>query len=136
MKKKALFIIMALAVTAAMAQGGGWGRGPGFKYDSSAETRLTGTIEEIKTTDSICRTGTHLILKTNQGNTEVALGPAQFLKDQSVLLSKGDQIEVVGAKANTGRGEMFVVRQLITGGKTVTLRDEKGVPAWPRGSCR
>jgi hypothetical protein len=42
---------------------------------------------------------------------------------------KGDQVQVVGAKANTRRGEMFVARQIISGDKTVTLRDDKGTPS-------
>lgn len=137
MKVKALLIVLALAVATASAQkGGGTGRGPGFKYDPSTETKLTGTIEQINTVDSMCKTGTHLTLKTDTGNTEIALGPSQFLKDQALQLKKGDQVEVTGAKATTRRGEMFIARQVTAGDKTITLRDEKGIPAWPRGSCR
>lgn len=137
MKAKALLIFMALAVAAALAQkGGGMGQGPGVKYDPSTETKLTGTIEQINTVDSMCKTGTHLTLKTDTGNMEIALGPSQFLKDQALQLKKGDKIEVTGAKATTRRGEMFIARQITADGKTVTFRDEKGIPAWPRGSCK
>ena len=136
LKNKAVVVIMVLAVAAAVAQGPGRGRGMGPNYDPSAETKLTGTIEEIKTMDSMCQTGTHVVIKNDQGSTEVALGPAQFLKDQSVTMKKGDRIEVTGAKTTTGMGEFFIARQVVVGGKTLTLRDEKGVPAWPRGSCR
>jgi hypothetical protein len=137
MKAKALLIFMALAVAAAVAQrGGGMGQGPGFKYDPSTETKLTGTIEDVKTVDSMCKTGTHLTLKTDTGNMEIALGPSQFLKDQALQLKKGDQVEVTAAKATTRKGEMLIARQITAGDKTITLRDEKGIPAWPRGSCR
>lgn len=136
MKVKALLLVVALAVAAAVAQRGGMGQGPGFRYDPSAETKLTGTVEDIKTMDSMCKTGTHLVLKTDTGNMEIALGPSQFLKDQALQLNKGDKVDVTGAKTTTRRGEMFIARQITTAGKTVTLRDEKGVPAWPRGSCR
>lgn len=135
-KHKALILMMALAVAAAVAQGPGRGRGMGANYDPSTETKLTGTIEQIKTMDSMCQTGTHVVIKTNEGTTEVALGPAQFLKDQSVTLNKGDRIEVTGAKTATRMGEFLIARQVVVGSKTLTLRDEKGVPAWPRGSCR
>jgi hypothetical protein len=137
MKIRALLVVVALAVATGAAQrGGGMGQGPGFKYDPSTETKLTGTVEEIKTVDSMCKTGTHLALKTDTGNMEIALGPSQFLKDQALQLKKGDKVEVTGAKATTRKGEMFIAREITAGEKTVTLRDEKGVPAWPRGSCR
>lgn len=137
MKVRALLVLVALAVATAVAQkGGGMGRGPGFKYDPGAETKLTGTVEEVKTVDSMCKTGTHLTIKTDTGNAEVALGPSQFLKDQALQLKKGDRVDITGAKASTRRGEMFIARQITSGDKTLTLRDEKGIPAWPHGSCR
>lgn len=137
MRVKALVLVIALAVATAVAQrGGGMGPGPGFKYDPSTETKLTGTIEEINTVDSMCKTGTHLTLKTDTGTTEIALGPSQFVKDHGLQFKKGDRVEVTGATATTRRGEMFIARQIRAGDKTVTLRDEKGIPAWPRGSCR
>jgi hypothetical protein len=107
-----------------------------FRYDPSAETTITGTIEEVQTLDSMCQSGTHLTVKTDKGNTEVALGPTKFLADQKLELKKGDQVQIVGAKTNTRRGEMFVARQITSSGKTVTLRDDKGVPSWPAGTCR
>ena len=76
------------------------------------------------------------MVKTDTTEMEVGLGPAQFLKDQKLELKKGDTVEVIGATATTSRGKIFIARQITTGGKTVTLRDEKGTPAWPRGMCR
>lgn len=156
MRTKAILLIVAVAMATAVAQRGGtgpgggpagqgcmgqggmgqggMGQGPGFKYDPSTETRLNGSIEEINTRGG--GMGTHLVVKTNQGNVEVALGPSRFLKDQSLQLNKGDRIEVTGAKTTTRRGEMFIARQITSAGKTVTLRDEKGVPAWSNGMCR
>jgi len=107
-----------------------------FRYDSSIETTIAEAIEEIQTLDSMCQSGTHLTLKTDKGNTEVALGPTKFLADQKLELKKGNQVQIVGAKTNTRRGEMFVARQVTSSGKTVTLRDDKGVPSWPAGTCR
>jgi hypothetical protein len=136
MKANSLLLILVLAVASAVAQRGGMGPGPGFKYDASAETRFTGTIEQINTMNSTCHTGTHLVLKTDKGDVEVALGPSQFLEDQKLELKKGQTVDVVGAKTTTGRGEIFITRQITTAGKTINLRDEKGIPSWPRGVCR
>ena len=43
---------------------------------------------------------------------------------------------MIGATATTKQGKVFIARQITTGGKTVTLRDEKGTPAWAHGMCR
>lgn len=129
-------LLSAFIAVVALAQGPGKGPGPMFRYDPSTETTINGTIEEIQTLDTMCQAGTHLVLKTDKGNVEVGLGPSKFLADQKLELKKGDQVQIIGAKANTRRGEMFMARQITGGGKTVTLRDEKGVPAWQRGLCR
>jgi hypothetical protein len=136
MKRKSLLMLLALATTVALAQGPGMGQGPMSRYDASKEVTITGTIETIQTLDSICQSGTHLTVKTDKGNTEVALGPTKFLADQKLELKKGDKVQIVGANANTRHGEMFVARQITSGEKTLTLRDDKGVPSWPRGMCR
>jgi hypothetical protein len=129
-------LLSAFIVAVALAQGHGKGPGPMSRYDPSTETTIKGTIEEVKTLDTMCQAGTHLVLKTDKGNVEVGLGPSKFLADQKLELKKGDQVQVIGAKANTRLGEMFMARQITSGGKTVTLRDEKGMPAWQRDLCR
>jgi hypothetical protein len=129
-----LFSLMTTMTVLIFAQGPGKGQGPG--YNRAAEVTLNGTIDDIKTIDAMCHTGTHLILKTDKGNTEVGLGPSKFLDDQKFELKRGDQIQVVGAKSNTRNGEMFVARQITSGGKNLTLRDSQGVPVWPRGMCQ
>jgi hypothetical protein len=131
-----LTLLSAFIAVVALAQGPGKGPGPMFRYDPSTETTINGTIEAVKTLDTMCQAGTHLMLKTDKGNVEVGLGPSKFLADQKLDLKKGDQVQVIGAKANTRLGEMFMARQITSGGKTVTLRDEKGMPAWQRGMCR
>jgi len=136
MIKRNIYFLLAwiMITTVVFAQGRGRGQGP--RYDASAEATFSGTVQEIKTLDAMCHSSTHIILKTEQGNTEVALGPSKFLADQKLQLSKNDQVQVVGAKVNTRRGEMFVARQITAGGKELTLRNGNGVPVWPRSMCR
>ena len=134
MKTKTLLVIFALTAVAAFAQGYGKGQGP--MYDPATETNISGTIESVNQMQGGMCSGTHLTLKTDKGNVEVGLGPSQFLADQKLDLKKGDTVQLIGSKTNTRRGEMFIARQITSGAKTVTLRDEKGVPAWPAGTCR
>jgi hypothetical protein len=133
--KKLIFLISLVTTMTAVLLAQGRGNGQGPRYDAAAETTLTGTIESIETLDVMCHTGTHIIVKTNQGNIEVALGPAKFLNDQKFDLRRADQVQVVGAKTNTRNGEMFLARQITSGSKKLTLRNDQGVPVWPRGMC-
>lgn len=136
MKINRLLFALLMAATLVFAQGRGKGAGPMTPYDPSAETSISGTVEEVTTMDVMCHAGTHVVVKTEKGSTEAALGPTQFLTDKKLELKKGDQVQIIGAKANTQHGEMFVARQITSSGKTITLRDEKGTPLWPRGMCR
>lgn len=136
MKTKVLILIMVFAVTTAVAQGRR-GPGPGSRYDTKTETTVTGTIDQINQQDSFCPGGgTHLVLKTDKGNMDVRLGPTKFLGDQKFELKKGDSVQVIGSKLDSKAGEFIIARQITSGGKTLTLRNEKGFPAWPRGMCR
>jgi len=136
MKTKLLIVMMALAVTAALAQGRR-GRGPGPGYDPKTETTISGTIDQINQQDSFCPGGgTHLVVKTDKGSMEVRLGPTKFIEDQKFELKKGDTVQVIGSKLDSKAGEFLIARQVTSGGKTLTLRNEKGFPAWPRGVCR
>ncbi len=143
MRVRALLFLVVAAVLSMAAQQGGMGQGPGPKgpgrgmqYDPAKETKITGTIEEIKTIDTMCHGGTHVVLKTAQGNVEVGLGPSKFLEQQKLELKKGDTLEVTGQKITRPVGDIFVARQVTNAGKTFDLRDAKGIPAWPRGACR
>ena len=125
-----------LIMTAALgvAQNRGHDRGP--RYNAAAETTMSGTIEEVKKMHMTCHSGTHIVVKTDNETTEVALGPTNFLDKKGFEFKKGDHVKILGAKANTRQGEIFVSRQIIRGDKQLILRDAQGVPAWPREMCR
>ncbi|HSM86435.1 MAG TPA: hypothetical protein VLT16_09805 [Candidatus Limnocylindrales bacterium] len=133
MKTKALIFLVAFTVTSALAQGR-WGAGPGPRYDSNHEVTISGTIEQINELVGNC--GTHLVVKTDQGNMEVRLGPTKYLEDQKFELKKDEPIQVTGSKLGSASGAFVIARRISSGGKDLTLRDEKGFPAWPRGLCR
>jgi len=106
-------------------------------YNPASETTVRGTVEEVKTVAGRHGwNGTHLTLKTEDKTTDVHLGPASFLKEKGFSFTKGDQIEVTGAKAELGGSEAIIAREVKKGNKTLTLRDTQGIPEWPRGRRR
>ena len=52
------------------------------------------------------------------------------MTQKQFALAKGDQIEVIGAKATVAGGEVLVVREIKKGSETMTFRDAKGFPMW------
>ena len=60
----------------------------------------------------------------------VYVGPGDFLKEIEVSFNKGDQVDVVGAKAPNTAEEKILAREITVGSNTFTLRDDKGIPVW------
>ena len=75
------------------------------------------------------------VVKTDQGNITVHLGPARYINQHQIVLKPGDAVEVTGSKMEMGGGTMMVAKEVKVGGKTFQLRDDQGVPLW-RGQGR
>jgi hypothetical protein len=129
--------ILTLAAVSALAQGGR-GQGAGRMYNPATETTIKGTIEEVKQISGPRGGpgGAHLILKTDKETLEVRLGPTTFLEKEKFTFAKGDQIEVTGSKVKIEGADALIAREVKKGGKTLTLRDAQGVPAWSGGRRR
>lgn len=75
--------------------------------------------------------GSHLILKLSDGNTiEVHLATAKFVRSYDLLFSKGDKVEVVGAKVQFEGKETIFAREVARGADTFVFRDKSGTPIW------
>lgn len=117
-------------------RGAGRGRGPAH-YDVATEMTVTGTVGELRQiTDPGPWAGTHVTLKTAAGTLELALGPSRFMAQKKYSLAKGDQVEVIGAKAPFEGRDVLVVREIKKGSETMTFRDAKGFPTWSRRAGR
>jgi hypothetical protein len=101
----------------------------GPKYDVKNEVKVKGVIEEIREVPGPFE-GTHLVVKTESKTVLVHVAPAGFLKEIDTAFNKGEQIEVVGCKAQDAPEEEILAREITVGQNTTTLRDEKGVPVW------
>jgi DNA/RNA endonuclease YhcR with UshA esterase domain len=137
-------ITALLAAASAIAQPGqGPGRGMGMgpmHYDKSTEVTVKGTVEAVLTQQGSMPNmpnmpmhmggGTHLTLKTDAGNVDVALGPTNWLAEKKYVFAKGDEIEVIGSSTSMNGQKTIVAREVTKGGSKMTLRDANGVPAW------
>jgi hypothetical protein len=109
------------------------------KYDPSTVVNVTGTIQEVQQATmpsghghmgAMNHMGTHLTLKTDNGTYTVLAGPSSFTKNKGFEFNKGDQIEVTGSKVKYNSTEALIAREIKKGGKTLTLRNEQGIPEW------
>lgn len=113
---------------------GGWhpASGYGCLYYSGTKVTLRGTVEQ--TASVIPRPhmmqGLQLVLRADNKNLVVHLGPSWFVGQQNFALSKGDTVVVEGRNISAA-GDSFVMASRVTKGKeTLTLRNEDGRPLW------
>ena len=98
-------------------------------YNAAKETTITGTVKEVQ--EFYCPVtddrGTHLLVKTEQGDVLVHVALARYLRRQNIAFQAGDQVQVLGAKTTD---EAMIARQITRGGDTFTVRDAAGIPMW------
>jgi hypothetical protein len=100
-------------------------------YDVSTETKLKGTVEDVKLPpNSNQKEIAHLLVKTGTDTIDVYLCPKSFLDDMGVSFSKGDEIVLIGSRVKQGEPDLVLAREVVKGTDTLVLRDAKGNPVW------
>lgn len=75
--------------------------------------------------------GSHVILKLVDGTTiEVHLATANFVRNNELVLSKGDKIEVTGMKVKFEGVDTIFAREIRRDNDTYVFRDKDGKPVW------
>lgn len=103
------------------------------RYDPATEGEFHGTVEEVTGGGAEATGGVHLRFKTADGEVDVRVGPAAFLRRKDFVIVKGDSLHVTGSKVQIGGKEAVIARTIGKNGKSLTLRDRNGVPEWQRG---
>lgn len=129
-------ILLALAWPS-FAQGRGI-QPRGGVYDPTTEVTVSGTVESVSTAAAPRRAGggLHLMVRTEAGPIEIDVGPAAFVTAQGFAFATTDSVTVVGAKVTREGRDAIIARRVEKEGKVLTLRDERGIPAWSRGRGR
>ena len=74
------------------------------KYDLQTETKIKGTIEEVKLPPKGSEKEiAHLLVKNGADTVDVYLCPKAFMDDMGMEFSKGDEISLTGSKIKQGR---------------------------------
>ena len=105
-------------------------------YDPQKVVIIQGTIEKLETITRQGRQATNnrktqiARIRTDQGSRVVHLGPVEFLARQQFLPTTGDLVEVTGGRIDTRQGEVILATSVTAGGRTLQLRDARGIPVW------
>ncbi|MFP3868318.1 MAG: hypothetical protein ACLFUU_09170 [Desulfobacteraceae bacterium] len=148
MKKSLFFLTMIIIIGMSGQSWGqaGQGRGMGRKaksriYVPQTEVTVKGQVAELGTYPSMGPGSAQgmnyngVILKTDQGDLKVHLGPAWYLDQQELDIQVGDTLEVTGAQTTQNQGTVILAREVTVDGKKMMLRDSQGFPIW-RGQGR
>jgi len=101
------------------------------KYDLKAETKLNGTLEEVKLFDFATRKDfVELVVKSGEVKIVVYVCPKPFQDEMGITFTKGDAISITGAKVKQQESEVILARELVKGQDTLLFRDDKGNPVW------
>jgi len=102
------------------------GRGFGFVYDPAREVTLVGTVKEF-VTHHIAGSpmGLHVMIFASGQTVDAHIGPV-FSKQIRESLHVGELVQVVGVHEKVRGKDVLLVRQLIYGGRQVTVRNQRG----------
>lgn len=104
-----------------------------FGYNKAREITLNGTVQEVVTKRAaFSPVGMHLLVAGPDGVVDAHVGP-YLTKDIQAALHAGLPLQVVGAMEESHGKQYLLARQLIFGGRTVTVRNENGALARVRG---
>jgi len=98
-------------------------------YDLAKEIKVQGTIEKIGGPDgSQNAVGSHILVQTSQGVLDVHLGAGSRASAESLALSVGEQVTVIGMMQTMDSGDVLLARILTAGSRTTILRNSHGFP--------
>jgi hypothetical protein len=125
------WIFPAVAVLCSLPMGAQKGESSPPKYDLHSETKMKGTVEELRLPPKGSEKDVaHLFVKNGADTSDVYLCPKSFLDDMGVSFAKGDEIALTGSKVKNGEADLILAREVGKGTDTLVLRDDKGNPVW------
>jgi hypothetical protein len=102
------------------------GHGLGFFYDPAKEVTLVGTVAQIVPRSATGLMGLHVLVSVQGETVDAHIGP-YLSKQIQETLHAGDLIQLVGVHEYVRGKDFLLVRQLVYGGRQVTVRSERGL---------
>jgi hypothetical protein len=123
----------------ALAQSGTNGESPRHHYGTMWDARTVETQHgEVIAVDKYVpgrggpASGLRLTMKTDRETIVVVLGPVSYVEGQQLTITPKDKLEIKGSRMSIDGQPALIAAEVKKGDKIVKLRDESGVPLWPR----
>ena len=102
-------------------------RGVVGQYDAAHEITINGTVQSVITKRTVgSPAGMHLMISGTNGLVDAHVGP--FLtKSMQQAVHFGLPVQVTGSMVTVRGKQMLLVRQMVYGGQTVTVRSAHGM---------
>jgi len=103
-------------------------------YDAKTVETIGGKVLSIENTTHAKRRGywVQLMLQTDKGTIPVQLGPAWYIDKQTPRIEANDTITVTGSHVTLDGRSAIVAADITKGNELLKLRDDNGMPVWPR----
>ena len=101
-------------------------------YNVARETVLTGTV--VSFTEGSTRSGSHLMLNTSSGVTDINVGNAKLLSLNNMTFAPGESVRITGENVTVADSTFFAARIVQKGTQAITVRSERGFMARPTRS--
>ena len=101
------------------------------KYDITKEVTLTGSVSRVlkaATPEMNMLGGSHIIVTTNSGEIDAALGPFAMDGADAINVTPGQRIQLTGVMKTVRDQPVFVTRLVLANGRVYTIRNEHGFP--------
>lgn len=102
---------------------------------TASTENFTGVVESVNRVSLPNGAQIQLILRTDEGNMLVILGPASFLDQAKIKMQAGDKVTISGYRVSANGRSVILAAQIQKNGSTLQLLDENRKPLWanPQG---
>ncbi len=103
----------------------------GDRFDAKKLEKQKGKVREVaKETEVKGSEAVHLQVQLDSERVAVRLGPARILDEAGVRIKEGDEVTFTASRVKCNAEPLLLVTTIEANGRSVTLRDEEGVPVW------
>ena len=105
-----------------------------WDYDAKTVETIGGKVLSIEKTTLAKRRGywVQLMLQTGNETIAVQLGPAWYIDKHTPRIEANDIITVTGSRVTMDGRPVIVAADITRGNELLKLRDDNGMPVWPR----
>jgi hypothetical protein len=125
-----LALLVAVALPAVAAPGSKGTHLPSrFAYDKAHEITFNGTISQVVShpAKGSLPLGTHMMVASDGTMRDVHLGPFLSKEVTKNVLRPDQAVQIVGMNMTLHGKSVVLARQVITGGRVITVRNEHGM---------